>query len=173
MMLAPDPRFVRIDQMNGLDFEEAVVELLEGLGYENVERTGYYDKGADATAVKDGVRTAIQVKRWASAVDEAAVMQLVNGVRQYECERGLLVTNSYLTERAAKTAETWGVEVWDRRTLSDFVEGSAPVVDTTVCAECGRQVSPGVTAWCLQHPGRYGGLVYCFPHQKRSQRRAG
>jgi restriction endonuclease len=172
-MLAPDPRFERLDRMNGLDFEDAVIELLDGLGYEGIEKTDYYDKGADIIAVNDGVRTAIQVKRWSSAVDEASVMQLVNGVKQYDCVHGLLVTNSYLTERAQKTAKTWDIEVWDRQTLSEYVDGEPPTVDTSVCAECGRRVSRGVTDWCRAHPGRYGGFVYCMKHQRRSRRRAG
>jgi restriction endonuclease Mrr len=171
-MLAPDPRFERIDAMDGRAFERAVAELLDILGYEDVEQTSYYDKGADIVATKDGVRTAVQVKRWSHPVDQKSVMQLVNGVKQYECERGLLITNSYLTGPAAQTAKTWGIEVWDRRTLGDFAEGESATVDTSVCAHCGRPVSPGVTKWCLSHPGRYGGFVYCPAHQKRSSRTA-
>ena len=41
-MLAPDPRFEQIDEMDGRDFEAAVVELLELLGYEDVKRTSFY-----------------------------------------------------------------------------------------------------------------------------------
>ncbi|MDE3025955.1 MAG: restriction endonuclease, partial [Acidobacteriota bacterium] len=91
-MLAPDPRFEQIDAMDGRDFETAVAELLEMLGYEDVERTPFFDKGADILATHDGVRVAVQVKRWSSAVNVDAVRQLVDGIRQYGCDRGLLVT---------------------------------------------------------------------------------
>jgi Restriction endonuclease len=169
-MLAPDPRFERMDAMDGRAFEVAVAELLELLGYEDVEQTPYYDKGADILAVKDGQRVAVQVKRWSSSVGVDAIRQLIDGTKQYGCDRGLLVTNSYLTSEAKRTAKVWEVEVWDRRTLADYAEGEPATVDTHVCAHCGRPVSPGVTKWCLSHPGRYGGFVYCPAHQKRSSR---
>lgn len=171
-MLAPDPRFERIDSMDGREFETQVAELLELLGYEDVEQTPYYDKGADILAVKDGLRVAVQVKRWSSPVGVDAVRQLIDGTRRYGCERGLLVTNSYLTDEAKRSAEAWEIEVWDRRTLAGFAEGEPASIDTSICAHCGRSVSPGVTKWCLSHPARYGGFVYCPAHQRRSSRPA-
>lgn len=172
-MLAPDPRFERIDAMDGRDFEGAVAELLEMLGYEDVELTSFYDKGADILALRNGARIAVQVKRWSHPVDQKSVMQLVNGVKQYECDRGLLVTNSFLTEPAERTAKTWGIEIWDRRTLAEFAQGLPPKTDPSRCAECGSWITKGVQQWCLSHPARYGGFVYCRKHQARSRRRAG
>jgi hypothetical protein len=172
-MLAPDPRFERVDRMDGHEFEAAVADLLKLLGFDEVKLNGGFDKGADIVAVRDGVRTAVQVKRWSTPVDLKSVRQLIDGMKRYDCERGLIVTNSFLTEPAIECAETWNIEVWDRGTLADYLDGEAPAIDTTVCAECGRSVSPGVTMWCLNHPGRYGGLVYCLRHQARSQRRTG
>jgi HJR/Mrr/RecB family endonuclease len=158
--------------MEGRDFEAAVAELLEMLGYEDVELTAFYDKGADIIAVNDGARIAVQVKRWSHPVDQNSVMQLVNGVKQYQCDRGLLVTNSYLTEPADRTAKTWEIEVWDRRTLAEFAEGPETSPQPTRCAECDCSVTEGVRTWCLSHPARYGGFVYCRKHQARSRRRA-
>jgi hypothetical protein len=172
-MLAPDPRFERIDGLDGAEFESAVVELLHLLEFDDVEHIGGFDKGADIVAVRDGVRTAIQAKRWSTPVDLKSVRQLIDGIRRYGCERGLLVTNSFLTEPALECANEWSIEVWDRWTLADFLEGEAPAVDTSVCAECGCAVTKGITDWCLSHPSRYGGMVYCRTHQARSQRRSG
>lgn len=170
-MLAPDPRFERIDAMEGREFEDAVAELFELLGYD-VEQTPFYDKGADIIAVRDGVRTAVQVKRWRNAVSVDGVRQLIDGMKQYGCTRGLLVTNSFLSDPALRSAKAWEIEVWDRAKLADFIDGEAPKVDTSVCAECQHRVTPGVTAFCLAHPGRFGGLVYCFAHQPRRARRS-
>jgi hypothetical protein len=171
-MLAPDPRFDQIDAMEGREFERAVADLLKLLEFDQVEQTPFFDKGADIVAVKGGVRTAVQVKRWSNPVGVDAVRQLIDGQKQYECDRGLLVTNSFLTEEALRSAKTWNIEVWDRRKLADYVPGDPPAVDTGVCAHCGRPVSIGVTKWCLSHPGRYGGFVYCPAHQKRASRTA-
>jgi len=170
MMLAPDPRFERIDAMEGREFEAAVAELLEILGYEDVEKTSYFDNGADVLAVKDGVRVAVQVKRWSNPVGVDAVRQLIDGIKRYACDRGLLVTNSYLTEEATRSVEAWDIEVWDRAKLADYAEGEPASVDLGVCTHCGRPVSPGVTRWCLSHPGRYGGFVYCPAHQRLASR---
>jgi restriction system protein len=172
-MLAPDPRFERIDGLDGLEFEIAVAELLPLVGFEQVERIGGFDKGADIIALRDGVRTAVQAKRWSTPVNLNAVRQLVDGVHRYKCEAGLLVTNSFLTKPALECAAEWEFEVWDRHVLADFLEGEAPEIDTTVCAECHQPVSPGVRSWCLARPASYGGFVYCMKHQARSQRRAG
>jgi hypothetical protein len=171
-MLAPEPRFERIDAMDGREFEGAVAELLEILGYDDVEQTPYYDKGADILAVKDGLRVAVQVKRRSSPVGVDAVRQIIDGTKRYGCDRGLLVTNSYLTDEAVRSARAWEIEVWDRNKLGDYADGEPAHIDTRVCAHCGRPVSAGVTKWCLSHPGRYGGFVYCPAHQKRASRTA-
>ncbi|HUZ81699.1 MAG TPA: restriction endonuclease [Gaiellaceae bacterium] len=159
--------------MDGLEFEAAIVDLLQLFDFDEVEHIGGFDKGADIVAVRDGVRTAVQAKRWSTPVDLKSVRQLVDGMKRYECAAGLLVTNSFLTEPALECAEVWSIEVWDRRILADFLEGDAPEIDTSKCAECSQRVSAGTTAWCLDHPSRYGGLVYCRRHQARSQRRSG
>ena len=170
-MLAEDPRFAHIDAMDGPAFERAVAELFELLGY-HVELIGGYDKGADLVLTKDGERTAVQAKRYSAAVGIDAVRQLIDGRKRYECTQGLVVTNSFFTEQAIECAETWEIDLWDRRTLAEYVDGDPPVVDTTVCAECGSAVTAGVTQWCLDRPARYGGSVYCRTHQAKSKRRA-
>lgn len=170
-MLAPDPRFARLDAMSGPEFERAVAELFELLGYE-VELIGGFDKGADLVITKDGERTAVQAKRHSGSVGIDAVRQLIDGMKSYECTRGLVVTNSFFTEQAIECAERWEVDLWDRRELGQYVEGEALDVDTSVCAECGASVTAGTTKWCLDHPARYGGNVYCRRHQSKSQRRA-
>jgi restriction system protein len=171
-VIAPDPRFAAIDAMDGSEFERALAELFELLGYE-VELIGGFDKGADLVVTRDGERTAVQAKRYASAVGITAVRQLIDGVRRYECSRGLVVTNNYFTDKAIECAETWEIDLWDRRDLANHIEGEPPQVDTSVCAECIAPVPTGVTEWCLKRPARYGGNVYCRTHQAKSRRAAG
>jgi HJR/Mrr/RecB family endonuclease len=170
-VLAADPRFEEIDAMEGKAFELAVVDLLQVLGYDDVERVGGFDKGADILATDEGERIAVQVKRHATAVGIGAVRQLIDGMKRYDCSRGLVITNSFFTEPAIECAQAWDIELWDRSVLSDFVEGDAPVVNRAICAECGRAVTQGVSDWCLAHPWRYGGAVYCRAHQRRRRRR--
>lgn len=157
--------------MEGGEFERALAELFELLGYE-VELIGGFDKGADLVITMDGERTGVQAKRYSNAVGITAVRQLIDGMKRYDCARGLVVTNSFFTEQAIECAEAWEIDLWDRRELANYVDGTPPEVDTTICAECGAAVSSGTTTWCLDHPARYGGNVYCRKHQAKSQRRA-
>jgi HJR/Mrr/RecB family endonuclease len=135
IVLAPDPRFHVIDAMNGTTSELAVVDLLEMLGYDDVERIGGFDKGADIVATDEGERIAVQVKRRSSAAGISAARQLIDGKKRYGCSRGLVITNNFFTEQAIECAQSWEIELWDRKVLSDFVEGEAPVVNRSVCAE--------------------------------------
>jgi restriction system protein len=131
-MLPPDPRFELIDTMSGREFEEALVELFERLGFADVQRTGAFDKGADLIVVDEGERVAIQAKRAAHSVGIHAVRQLIDGIRRYRCQRGIVVTNSYFTEQATECADAWqNVDLWDRRLLADFLEG----VDQTTSSQ--------------------------------------
>jgi hypothetical protein len=169
-MLAPDPRFAVIDGLNGKEFELALVELFEGLGYDDVERIGGFDKGADLILTDGAERVAVQAKRSSSAVGIAAVRQLLDGRSRYGCTRALLVTNNYFTAQATECAQFYDITLWDRRKLAEFLDGESPEIDTSVCADCGVMISPGVREWCLRYPQRYGGAVYCMKHQRRFRR---
>ncbi|HEV7566480.1 MAG TPA: restriction endonuclease [Microbacteriaceae bacterium] len=169
-MFAPDPRFERLDSLEGASFELALVELFELLGFDEVTHIGGYDKGADIVVRREGERLAVQAKRQASPVAIGAVRQLIDGIRRYECDKGLLVTNSYFTPPAIECAEEWGIELWDRQKISEFLDGEVPQVNTSVCAACAKPVSSGTTKWCLDQPWRYGGNVFCRAHQSRKSR---
>jgi restriction system protein len=171
-MLPEDPRFARLDNLDGRAFELALVDLFQILGYEEVTHIGGFDKGADIVFVRDGKKVAVQAKRRKDAVHLDAVRQLIDGMRRYKCSAGLVVTNAFFTKPAIECAKEWGIELWDRRVLADFLDGTAPEVDTSVCAHCGAKVTRGVTGYCLNNPARFGGVVYCMKHQKRSERHA-
>jgi HJR/Mrr/RecB family endonuclease len=156
----PEPvqLFSHIDALDGRDFEDVVARLLRQDGYD-VELTEYYDRGADLIATKDGVRWAIQVKRWNGPVREDAVHKVFSAQTIYECDRARVVTNSSFTKRATSTAKQLGVEMWDRARLVREIQW--------FCATCGIKVSPRVKGWCLSHPEQFDGAVYCFDHQQR------
>ena len=160
----PDPRFAEIDAMDGSTFELSVVDLLQVLGYEDVERIGGFDEGADILATDEGERIAVQAKRHSTPVGISAVRRLIEGMKRCGCTKGLLITNSFFTEQAIELAEVCRIELWDRKVLSDLVEGEEPRLDRGVCAVCGRPAASGVAD--------YGGAVFCRAHEARGQRRA-
>lgn len=45
------------------------------------------------------------------------------------------------------------------------VEQTKPIVYQKVCSQCARPVVPEVVAYCLRHPSRFEGKIYCKEHQ--------
>ena len=83
-----------VDDMSGLEFERYVAELLRAGGFHGVNLTEQYDYGVDIIANKDGVRWGIQVKRRPGLVKANAVRQVVTGLKVYDCDRSMVITNS-------------------------------------------------------------------------------
>jgi HJR/Mrr/RecB family endonuclease len=156
----PEHLFHQLDALDGRDFEDVVARLLRQDGYD-VDPTEYYDRGADLIASKDGIRWAVQVKRWASPVREDAVRAVFAAQTIYKCDRARVITNSTFTKRANATAKELSIDMWDRARLVREIQW--------FCATCGTKVSPKVKGWCLDHPEQFHGAVYCFAHQQRGE----
>ncbi len=110
-----------VDQMSGGDFERYVIHLLKHQGYDSrqVGRSG--DGGVDLIAVKDGVRHSIQCKRHQKRISRRAVSDAVGGLRQYDCSRAMVLTNSYLTLQAIQVAKANDCMIVDRNTLLTWI----------------------------------------------------
>jgi len=100
-----------LDQLREIDpgtFEELIGELLEKIGFEDVEvtrRSG--DQGIDVRGVLTvggvtRVKTAIQVKRWSKNVPDRIVRELRGSIGPQE--QGLVITTSGFTRSAIKEA---------------------------------------------------------------------
>lgn len=190
-----------IDRMDGLTFEKYLENLFTRLGY-RVERTRYIgDYGADLITRKDGVRTVIQAKRYKSKVGVKAIQEAVAAKGYYDCAAAMVVTNSTYNKQAEELARVNGVILWDRDRLveallsvqkspSPTVEPVlAPVAEPEVaviptvepsvaptvearCATCNSVLSDKVRDYCLTHPERFQGQLYCYDHQRASRRRS-
>jgi restriction system protein len=90
--------FEEIDLMDGRTFEHLVADLFGRLGYE-IERTEFFDRGADLIIIRDEKRTAVQVKRAKNLVRQEAVQAVVTSKAVYACERAMVVTNSSFNGR--------------------------------------------------------------------------
>jgi restriction system protein len=185
-----------IDAMDGQTFEEFLGTLFRRLGYsvENTRYRGDY--GADLVISKDGFKTAVQAKRWSKRIGVKAVQEAVASAGYYKCHRSLVVANRDFTKQARMLARANNVELWDRDALvSKLLTAraaavpSAPAVPAYValphptaadigpaptdetadhghCITCGIAVSEKVRDYCLEHPQRFGGRIYCFNHQR-------
>jgi len=108
---------VDIDKMDGKTFEKYLKVFFEKLGYK-VERTKYIgDYGADLVAINNGVKTVIQAKRYKNRVGIKAVQEAVASKGYYNCDKAMVVTNSYFTNQAKTLASRNKVELWDRKLL--------------------------------------------------------
>lgn len=98
----------RLMNMDPFIFEHLVGDLLEKLGYENVEVTkrsgdGGIDVKADLTVYGlTNVKTAVQVKRYAHNVSDSVVREL-RGAAEVD-QRGLIITTSNFTRAAMEEA---------------------------------------------------------------------
>jgi restriction system protein len=181
-----------IDTMDGASFENYLATMFRRLGY-RVRIVGSVrgDYGGDLLIQKNGSRTIVQAKRYrGKRVGIKAVQEAHTARTMYECADAMVVTNSTFSPQAVKTARKTGVRLWDREELvkhlleaEDAPEPATPVPATppappTVtaapkpvatdarCAECGVPVSAKVHAFCIDNAERFGGLVYCFKHQR-------
>ena len=72
---------------------------------------GSGDYGVDVLARKIGHRYAVQCKYYSRPVGVSAVQQVVAGMAYYECDRGLVVTNTTFTRQAKELAELNGIDL--------------------------------------------------------------
>ena len=185
-----------IDAMSGPKFEQYLRTMFTRLGY-RVEVVGSArgDYGGDLVIRKNGTKTIVQAKRYkGKKVGIKAVQEAHTARAMYDCAEAMVVTNSFFSQQAQKTARATGVQLWDRDELvrnllkaedakslprPNPVEialapsNGAPVEPTTPearCATCGEAVSEKVYAFCIADAERFGGLVYCFRHQRAFRR---
>lgn len=112
----------KVDFMNGQEFEKWCASLLLKLEYRNIRLTkNSGDQGVDITAEKDGVRYAFQCKRYSRSVGNKPVQEVYAGKNLYNCNFGVVITNSRYTAGAIDLANATGVELWDRDTLKRLI----------------------------------------------------
>ena len=108
-----------IDGMNGQEFEKTIAGLFERKGY-NVEITkGSGDQGIDIIARRAGKCIGIQAKCYTGAVGNHAIMEAVGGMKYYDCDSCMVITNSTFTKSALELARVNDVELWNRTILID------------------------------------------------------
>ena len=106
------------NNMNGYDFEQFCGDLLKNNGFSNINVTkSSGDYGADLTAIKDGVKYAIQCKKFSNPVGVSAVQEVIASKSMYNCHVAVVLTNNYFTNNAISLAEKNNVLLWDRNIL--------------------------------------------------------
>lgn len=104
-----------IDLMEGHDFEAWTAEVLREMGFRRVQVTqASGDQGVDVLAEKDGIRYAVQCKRYTADLGNTPVQEVHAGKDYYHCHVGVVLTNRYFTASAKALATQTGTLLWDR-----------------------------------------------------------
>lgn len=106
-----------VDEMDGIEFEHFLARHFESQGFTVEVTKAGHDFGADLVIERDGVKTAVQAKRYDTNISISAVQEVFAAAAYYDCDSSMVITNSYYTSSAKKLAEKIGVELWDRDVL--------------------------------------------------------
>ncbi len=118
-----DAEMLTIDFMEGHDFEYWCANALRDIGFEDVEVTpGSGDQGVDILAAKDGLRYAIQCKRYTADLGNTPVQEVHSGKYFYRCHVAAVITNRYFTPGAKELAAATGVLLWDRDWILRYLQ---------------------------------------------------
>ena len=115
-------RFSDIDTMTGSEFEGYLEDFFKKSGYRVEKRKHSHEQGLDLLLVRQGKKTAVQVKRYSNPVGNDAVQEAIAAREFYRCGYALVVTNSRFTPSAQQLAKQCKVELWDRKKLKEKIK---------------------------------------------------
>ena len=112
-----------IDNMNGHEFEKWCADLLRYNGFSNITLTpSSGDQGVDIIAYSNGLKYAIQCKRYSKNLGNKPIQEVNTGRTIYGCNKAAVMTNSGFTKGATEAANAVGVELWGRGVLARMLK---------------------------------------------------
>lgn len=114
-----------VDQMSGHEFEEFVCSIFISLGYHAEVTQKSRDFGVDVICKHGRDKIALQTKRYSKNVNLKCVQEVTAGMRRYNCNKSMVVTNSYFTPSAIELAKHNDCELVDRDGLINLIQQSA------------------------------------------------
>jgi restriction system protein len=116
-------RIADIDSMSGTQFEQYLQRILSSRGYSVTITGARGDLGVDLIASgRPAERIAVQVKRHTGKVSRRAVSDVGGGMQHYQCNRAMVITNSYFTPDAVTLARSNGCTLVDRSQLTQWIK---------------------------------------------------
>ena len=76
----------------------------------------------DVIAEKGDVKIAIQTKCYNGVVGNSAIQEIVAGMKYYDADKAMVITNSTFTRSAIELADKNDVQLWDRKTLIEKID---------------------------------------------------
>lgn len=116
----------KVEQLHELtprEFEEWTVSLFEALNYQNIVLTPQSnDKGIDLFAEKNGIKIAIQCKRFKGVVGSPTFQSFLGAMQTANVEKGIFITTGTFSISTEKMAENMPVELYDKFSLTGLIE---------------------------------------------------
>jgi hypothetical protein len=104
------------------EYEHFCAEILKRHGWEAHATQATGDQGVDVIASKDGLKGAIQCKRYSSPVGNKAVQEVYSGMRFIGGNFSAVVTNAGFTRSAKVLAQSLGVHLLHHDELKSIEE---------------------------------------------------
>lgn len=122
-----------VDKLDGFEFERYLMAHFKKLGYKVELTPPKQDYGVDLVLVRGKDRIAVQAKRYnyenGYKVNYKAVQEVAAGKAYYNCNKGIVVTNSFFTNSAKELAQVNQIDLWDRkRMIMEFQAKNAPSI---------------------------------------------
>lgn len=98
-----------VTDLSGVEYEQHCARILEMNGWTAKTTPGSGDQGVDVIANKGPTTVAIQCKKYSKPVGNAAVQEIVAGMRFFRAQYGAVVTNAGYTPQAQSLAQANGI----------------------------------------------------------------
>lgn len=123
----------KVDKLDGFEFERYLRAHFKRKGYKVELTPPKQDFGVDLILIRGSDRIAVQAKRYnhemGYKVNYRAVQEVAAGKAYYNCNKGIVVTNSFFTTSARQLAEVNDIDLWDRkRMIMEFQARNAPPI---------------------------------------------
>lgn len=119
-----------VNNLNPYEFEAFAKLFFIRNGYMAWNTQQSHDNGADVIAEKGKLRTVIQVKLSKNSLNGYAVYQVVRAKHAYQAEKGVLFTNSQLTNGAILDSQRDNVIVINGHDIGKYLRNNDPIVIT-------------------------------------------
>ncbi len=113
----------RFQDVASAEFEDFIAYLFTKHGYALVNLSFNADFGADFILKKEGIKTAVQVKRYFKfhKVGLPDIRHLIGAKEYYQCQQALLVTTSSFNPAAKELANNEKIGIWDWNDLEKAI----------------------------------------------------
>lgn len=111
----------QVDSMRGTTFEDYLAAILKAKGYRVQQTPASGDYGADLVLSANGIKIAVQAKRYSDKVGIKAVQEISSAKNYYGVDECWVITNNYFTAPAINLAYSNDVKLIDRDKLVDWM----------------------------------------------------